>query len=75
VIELHDEAYYSWRCQYLYHNQAAGEKRLAQLLERLGDNLQLYYLFFKCDTRTGDKIQAPLQWFEQNIVGIEIVEL
>lgn len=73
VVELHDEAYYSWRCQFLYQDQEKGKQRLAKLLAKLGDNLQLYYLFFKCDTRTGDKIQAPLQWFESTIAGIEIV--
>ncbi|MFK7936078.1 MAG: hypothetical protein AB8G22_21370 [Saprospiraceae bacterium] len=74
VIELHDEAYYSWRYQYLYKNKEKGERRLARLLEKIGDNMQLYYLFFKCDTRTGDKIQTPLQWFEANIKNIEIVD-
>lgn len=74
VIELHDEAYYSWRTQFLSNKKEEGERRLHNLLEKLQDNLQLYYLFFKCDTRTGDKIQAPLQWFEQTIVGIEVTE-
>lgn len=73
VIELHDEAYYSWRSQFLSNRKKEGEQRLQNLLERLQDNLQLYYLFFKCDTCTGDKIQAPLQWFEQSIEGIEVI--
>jgi hypothetical protein len=36
---------------------------------------QMYYLFFKCDTQTGDKTQAPLKWFEQNVSGIDIVPI
>jgi hypothetical protein len=74
VIELHDEAYYSWRTTHLYHKPKKGEKRLNNLLDRVGDNLQLYYLFFKCDTRTGDKNQAPLIWFEENIKGIDVLD-
>jgi len=74
ITELHDEAYYSWRMEYLYHQYDEGQARLKKLLQRIGDNIQLYYLFFKCDTRTGDKTQAPVMWFEQTIRKIEIVE-
>ncbi len=73
IVELHDEAYYSWRFTHLYHQPKKGAKRLRNLLDRLGNNLQLYYLFFKCDTQTGDKTQAPVHWFEEYIEGIEIV--
>ncbi len=74
LIELHDEAYYSWRYTHLYAQEERGEQRLERLLNQIGDNLQMYYLFFKCDTRTGDKNQAPLDWFENTISGIEIVD-
>ena len=75
IIELHDEAYYCWRMKHLYQQQDAGTHRLRKLLARIDDQLQLYYLFFKCDTSTGDKNPAPLIWFEQTIPGIELVEL
>lgn len=74
ITELHDEAYYAWRMEFLYQQPFAGRLRLNCLLERVGGFLQLYYLFFKCDTRTGDKTQAPLKWFERNIPDIQIVE-
>jgi hypothetical protein len=74
ITELHDEAYYSWRMEYLYHQYDEGQARLKRLLERIQGDIQLYYLFFKCDTRTGDKTQAPVKWFEQSIRNIEIVE-
>ena len=74
LIEWHDEAYYSWRHTHQYGQETIGEQRLERLLGRIGDHLQLYYLFFKCDTRTGDKNQAPLKWFEKTISGIEIVD-
>lgn len=73
IIELHDEAYYSWRLKVLYNREKDGQKRLDRLIDCIGDQMQLYYLFFKCDTKTGDKTQSPLYWFEKNIEGIEIV--
>ncbi len=65
VTELHDEAYYAWRDIYLYRNPGKGERRLQALLERLGENLPFYMLFFQCDTQTGDKTQAPLRWLRE----------
>lgn len=75
ITEMHDEAYYIWRLKKLYRREVEGRQRLVKLLNRLGDNLQLFYLFFKCDTCTGDKIQSPLRWFEQEVEGIEVVAL
>ena len=70
IIELHDEAFYCWRAAYFQHQLEAAAHRLEKLLETLGVNLPLYFDFYKCDTRTGDKIQAPLYWFEQVVFGI-----
>lgn len=75
ITELHDEAYYVWRTMYLYHRPQKGAIRLQSLLDRVEENIQLYYLFFKCDTLTGDKNLAPLRWFEQHIQGIEIKKI
>ncbi|MBK7408619.1 MAG: HD domain-containing protein [Saprospirales bacterium] len=65
VVELHDEAYYAWRAIHLYKNIEEGQQRFQRLLDRLGKHLPLYFLFFKCDTETGDKNQAPLRWLEE----------
>ena len=65
VLQWHDEAFYSWRCIHVYLSPDKGWQRLRRLLERIGDDLQLYYYFFKCDTETGDKNQEPLRWFEE----------
>lgn len=75
IIEYHDEAYFSWRSIHLFHQSTEGTRRFHNLLDLLGDNLQLYYLFFKCDTLTGDKNLAPLAWFEQMVKDIDIIEL
>jgi hypothetical protein len=74
VTELHDEAYYCWRMWHLENQPEASTQRLNELLWRLGSALQLFYLFFKCDTRTGDKTQAPIRWFESQIKGITLVD-
>ena len=67
VTELHDEAYYAWRNAFLHKNPEVGRQRLQRLFDRLGEHLPLYYLFFKCDTETGDKTQAPLRWIREVI--------
>ncbi len=73
TIELHDEAYHCWRVKHLNQDHEGSAWRLKSLLDRMGEHRQLYYLFFKCDTKTGDKNPAPLKWFENNIPGIEPV--
>ena len=74
IVKHHDEAYYIWRLIHLTDRQKEAEKRLVQLREYIGDYWQLYYLFFKCDTCTGDKNPAPLIWFEQEMPGIVLVD-
>ncbi|GAB4492820.1 MAG: hypothetical protein OHK0019_15480 [Saprospiraceae bacterium] len=73
VIETHDDAYYAWLAE--KHGRDPEDKTLDALLSRLDYCLQLYYLFFKCDTQTGDKTQAPLKWFERTVNGIELVTI
>ncbi len=75
IIELHDEAYYIWREALTNRRPENAKPRLKHLLDTMGQNLQLYYLFFVCDTLTGDKIHAPLNWFEQIIPEIQIPAL
>jgi len=65
VVRTHDDAYYAWRADYAYRDPESAEVMLARLLENNGDHLDLYYTFFVCDTRTGDKNQSPIRWFEE----------
>lgn len=74
VVELHDEAYYVWRLTHLYHDLSEADKRLKALRRKVGPYWQLYYLFFKCDTCTGDKNPAPLIWFEEKMDAIEVID-
>jgi hypothetical protein len=76
IIETHDDAYYAWL--QTRHEDVMPDnhkKSLQTLFARMGYCRQMYYLFFKCDTQTGDKTQAPLKWFEQNVSGIDIVPI
>lgn len=74
IIELHDEAYYAWGIHHYKGNEEKAMKRLNSVIHRLApEHLQLFYLFFKCDTGTGDKTQSPVKWFEENVKGIEVV--
>lgn len=74
VVELHDDAYYAWRLAHLYHDLPKSNERIRIVRERVGHYWQLFYLFFKCDTCTGDKNPAPLAWFEDTMEDIELVE-
>lgn len=74
IIGAHDDAYYAWlyerrNVEHLKH------KNLANLLLRMDHCLQLYYMFFKCDSLTGDKTLAPVLWFEENAMGIRVAPL
>lgn len=77
IIETHDDAYYIWLDS--RHDQTASvsarRTSLDHLLQRMDYCLQMYYLFFKCDTQTGDKTQAPLKWFEKTIPNIAVVKI
>jgi len=73
IIEFHDEAYHIWILLKIKKDIKKGQERLKAFLNRLGDSIQLYYLFFKCDTQTGDKNQAPVKWFEETFEGISPV--
>jgi hypothetical protein len=76
IIEWHDEAYYIWRLEHLYKRPDEAQQRLDRFMGRMkGDVLQLYYLFFVCDTLTGDKTRAPLHWFEERLQPMEQVVL
>jgi hypothetical protein len=72
LVELHDEAYYIWKIE----DSARRQSQVERLIHRLGDDLQLFYAFFKCDTQTGDKTQAPISWFESCAKGmINLIKL
>lgn len=72
LIEHHDDAFYAWLWE---KNEAFRlenpHKSIDHLMRRFKDSLSLYAAFFRCDTQTGDKILAPLNWFEQHLAGVQ----
>ncbi len=75
LTKYHDEAYHIWQNLFLFQRVERANERLEQFLHRFEGNMQLYYLFFKCDTSTGDKNPAPMKWFEKTMKNINIVDL
>ncbi len=71
VVELHDEAYYCWRIFQLQKMPVEGLQSLDRLLDKIEHCRDLYFLFFRCDTMTGDKTQAPLRWIEKTVAGAD----
>jgi hypothetical protein len=77
ILETHDDAFYAWLASRIDASNTLTPthpvKTLESLLNQMGYCMQTYYLFFKCDTQTGDKTQAPLKWFESNVPDIHLV--
>lgn len=72
IIESHDDVFHAWNLSHRGDKRQAKIK-LDQLIEKMGDNLNLYYKFFLADTKTGDKIQTPVEWFE-NEANLKVIK-
>ena len=73
IIELHDEAFNSWRLGASKGRWKEAEERASRLVARLGSSLSLYLRFYRADTATGSKEDDSLIWFEQFVrrIGTE----
>jgi HD domain. len=67
VVKTHDDAYYAWRADHAYRDPETAKIKLDKLIKANEGHLDLYYKFFVCDTRTGDKNQSPIRWFEEKL--------
>ncbi|HZU68229.1 MAG TPA: HD domain-containing protein [Ktedonobacteraceae bacterium] len=65
IIELHDEAFNSWRDGAARGHWDKAEARVKRLIERLGPSLPLYVRFYRADNQTSSKKPDSLLWFEQ----------
>ena len=65
IVELHDEAYNSWRSGRRNGDWKRAEARAQRLLERLGDRLPLFMAFYRADNASGDKDPEPMRWFDE----------
>jgi HD superfamily phosphodiesterase len=64
ILELHDEAYNSWRLGADKKEWGKAEARGKRLIERLGSRFGLYMAFYRADNAAGDKNPSQLTWFE-----------
>ena len=67
VVKTHDDAYYAWRADHAYRDPETASIKLTKLMKENKNHIDLYYAFFVCDTRTGDKNQSPIRWFEEKL--------
>ena len=64
VIERHDEAFNAWSMGERSGDWQSAEARAMTLLDRLGSSVGFYLRFYRADSVSGSKAQAPLEWFE-----------
>jgi hypothetical protein len=64
IVELHDEAYNSWRLGASKKEWGNAQTRATTLIERLGSRLPLYIAFYRADNAAGDKSPEQIPWFE-----------
>jgi hypothetical protein len=60
VIRRHDDAFRAWRSPWGWLARA----RARRLIADLGEDLELFRAFYRCDNATGDKTAEPREWFE-----------
>lgn len=72
VIELHDEAYNAW-VKGKKSDWLKAESRLNNLIDRLGDALPLFRVFYRCDNETGNKRQDNIIWFESCLLSKNVL--
>jgi len=73
TIELHDEAYNSWKKGNRKSNWEGAEERAKRSVQRLSTDIDFYLTFYRCDSETGDKSQESYNWFE-NLVETESIK-
>jgi hypothetical protein len=65
VVELHDDAYRAWRGGRRTGRWDEAAEAARELLDRLGDRLDLYLDFYRADNDSPSKAREPLHWFER----------
>lgn len=64
IIQRHDEAYFAW-CYGMRGDWEKAERSAFNLMEILGDDLELFIAFYECDNETGDKTPDDVIWFKE----------
>ena len=64
VVEHHDVPYALWRRGRRTGDWEASTRWARELIDALGDDLDLFLRFYRADNETGDKTDEDLRWFE-----------
>lgn len=64
IIRMHDEAYHCWLIGSKEGDWKKAEKTAKQLIKKLGKNLKLFLIFYKCDNFVEGKTQEHYEWFK-----------
>ena len=64
VIARHDDAYRAWRFGRRTGLWPVARWRANRLVDDLGEALELFLAFYRCDNDTGHKSPADREWFE-----------
>ncbi|HEV8051651.1 MAG TPA: hypothetical protein VGP47_04085 [Parachlamydiaceae bacterium] len=64
IIQRHDDAYFAWRF-WMNGNREKSLRSVTNLIEVLGDDLELFTAFYECDNATGDKTPDDVIWFKE----------
>jgi hypothetical protein len=65
VIARHDDAYRAWRWGRRTGQWWLAEWLVRRLIADLGDALEMFRVFYRCDNETGDKAPDDRIWFEE----------
>lgn len=73
IIQYHDDAYNSWRIGSNKNDWKRAADRGLQLINRLGDAIDDYVVFYRCDNKTGDKMGDDYLWFVDLIIRVYFI--
>jgi len=69
VIARHDDAYRAWRVGRRTGLWPLADWRARRLIADLGDDLELFCAFYRCDNETGAKAPDDRTWFDAIVTG------
>lgn len=73
IIQYHDDAYNSWKIGKNRNDWKRAAERALILIDRLGESIDNYIIFYQCDNNTGDKIGDDYKWFIDLIFRVHFV--
>ena len=72
LVELHDDGYRAWQ-DFQHGGERRGWRRITQIIDRLGDEVQTFIDFYWADDNVGDKSPEQLPWFIERLGDCGVV--